>query len=242
MVDVPDLTANQVDKQLCKNIRALLDTSAFNNVLSDKHWPAIKDRIDNDDYSDLTLRPLSDNLVFADNWSGVVLAGDLKDNEHCLRWFMEFEIFLQAHWLLFDAYCENVTRMDMTPIQLQGILNRADVLKVMLDNDISSNMEQCRHEMRNSLIQSSDILTIYQRMYGIVSNKLKLKLMNEEKNKSRFALFSDISLLIIAVLQIYNVIESLLAKESLGQTDIVSLLIVAGIGALCAWMMVKGKN
>ncbi len=242
MVDVPDLISNNVDLQLKKNIRALLDTSAFNNILQEDHWELIKKRIDDDDISDLQLQELSDNLIFADNWSGVLLAGDLTNNEMCLRWFMEFELFLQANWLLFDAYCENVARINMSPIELQEILNRVEFVKVKLDNDISSNMEQCRHIMRNSLIESSDINTIYHRMYGMVSNKLKLKLMNEDKEKSRFALFSDISLLVIAILQIYSVIEGFLGKDTFGQKDLLSLGITLLICVVCIWVMIKGKR
>lgn len=242
MVDVPDLISNNVDLQLKKNIRALLDTSAFNNILQEDHWELIKKRIDDDDISDLRLQELSDNLIFADTWSGVLLAGDLSNNDMCLRWFMEFELFLQAHWLLFDAYCENVARINMSPIELQKILNRVEFVKVKLDNDISSNMEQCRHIMRNSLIESSDINTIYHRMYGMVSNKLKLKVMNEDKEKSRFALFSDISLLVIAILQIYSVIEGFLAKDSFGQKDFLSLGIILFICVICVWVMIKGKR
>lgn len=241
MVDAPELVSNNVDLQMKKNIRALLETSAFNNILHKDHWELIKKRVDEDEISDLKLQELSENLIFADSWSGVLLAGDLANNEHCIRWFMEFEIFLQANWLLFDAYCENVARTDMSPIELQGILNRVEVVKVMLDNDISSNVEQCRHIMRKSLIASSDINTIYQRMHGMVSNKLRLKLMREEKEKSRFSLFSDLSLLVIAVLQIYSVIEGFLSKDHLGTSDLTSILITLGICALCIWVMIKGK-
>ena len=242
MIDAPGLISNQVDLQLKKNIRALLDTSAFNNVLKKDHWENIKQRIDNDDISDLQIKELSENLIFADNWSGVVLAGDLADNETCLRWFMDFEIFLQANWLLLYAYCENVARMDFSPVELQGILNRAELLRTMLENDISSNMEQCRLEMHNSLIVSSDIMTIFHRMYGMVSNKLKLKLMSAEKEKNRFALFSDLSLLIIAILQIYSVIESFLNKDQFGKNDFISIGIIACISIVSVWIMIKGKK
>ena len=241
MIDAPDLVSNNIDLQMKKNIRALLETSAFNNILQESHWELIKKRIDDDDISDLNILELSENLIFADNWSGVLIAGDLTNNEMCLRWFMDFELFLQSHWLLFDAYAENVVRTDFSPIELQGILNRVEVVKLMLDNDISSNMEQCRHTMRNSLILSSDINTIYQKMHGIVSNKLKLKLMSEEKKKSRFSLLSDLSLLIIAVLQIYGVIESFLTKTSYGTSDFLSMGIMLLICVVCVWFMIKGK-
>ena len=242
MVDVPDLVSNNIDLQMKKNIRAMLETSAFNNILSKDHWENIKKRIDDDDISDLRIQELSENLIFADSWSGVLLAGDLENNEMCLRWFMEFEIFLQAHWLLFDAYCENVSRINMSPVELQKILNRVEVIKILIDNDISSNMEQSRHIMRSSLIASSDINTIYQRMYGMVSNKLKLKLMSEDTEKMRFALFSDISLLVIAILQIYSVIEDILAKDHFGKSDFLSLFITIAICFVCIWIMIKGKR
>lgn len=72
--------------------------------------------------------------------------------------------------------------------------------------------------------------------YVRVSNKLKLKLLHAEKEKSRFALSSDISLLIIAVLLIYGVIETLLSKEQFTQNDFISLAITC-----CIWVMIKGK-
>ena len=177
MIDVPGLVSNRVDEQMKKNIRAPLDTSAFNNIYNEGQWNVIRERIDTDDISDLNLKELSENLVFADNWSGVVVAGDLKKNLTCLTWLMTFEIFLQSNWLLFDAYSENVARQDMSAIELQGVLNRVEYVKVMIDNDISSNMEPSRHVMNNSLIESSDINTVYSKIHVMVSNKLKMKIM-----------------------------------------------------------------
>lgn len=242
MIDDPDLVSNKLSDQMKKNMRALLDTSAFSNVLHENQWGLIRQRIDNDDFSDLKLKELSETLVFADNWSGVLLAGDLTNNDMCIKWLMEFEIFLQSQWLLFDAYCENIARTDMSPIELQEILNRVEYVKVKLDNDISSNMEQSRHVMRNSLIESSDINTIYQKMHGMLTNKLKLKIMANDKKKSHFALFTDLSLLVIAVMQIYSVVAELLAKESLGKTDIISLAIITLITVISAWAMIKGRQ
>lgn len=242
MIDDPELVSNNIDLQTKKNIRALIETSAFNNILQKDHWELIKKRIDDDDIRDLKIQELSENLIFVDSWSGVLLAGDLSGNETCLRWFIEFEIFLQAHWLLFDAYCENVSRIEMSPIQLQGIINRAEVIKITLDNNISCNVEQSRLIMHKSLIQSSNINTIYQRMYGMVSNKLRMKLLNAEKEKNRFALLSDISLLIIAVLQIYSVILDFLVKDTFGKSDLISIAITLGICATCIWIMIKGKQ
>lgn len=242
MIDDPDMVSNDIDEQAKKNVRAMLDTSPFSNILQTNQWDIIKQRIDNDNYDDLELQQLSENLVFADNWSGVVLMGDLENNLTCITWFMEFELFLQSQWLLFDAYCENVVRKDMSTLELQGILNRVEFVKVKLDNDISSNMEQSRHIMRNSLIESSDINTIYFRMHGMVENKLKLKIMSDEKKRARFSLLSDLSLLIIAILQIYGVINEFLTKTAFTRTDYITMAIMLGISAVCVWVMIKGKN
>lgn len=241
MINDPELVSNRVDLQMKKNMRALLDTSAFNNIYQKDQWPVIRQRIDNDDISDLELQELSENLVFADNWSGVLLAGDLDRNQHCISWFLEFEIFLQSHWLLFDAYCENVIRQDWPAMELQAMLNRVEFTKVQLDNDISSNMEQSRHIMRNSLIKSSDINVIYSRMHGIISNKLKMKLMSDEKERSRYSLLSEVSLLIIALLQIYGVVEEFLGKEVFTQTDVVTMAVMLVVTVVCVVFMIKGR-
>ena len=242
MVHIPGLVSNQVDDQLKRNFRALLDTSAFSNILSEEQWPAIRQRIDSDDISDLQLKELSETLVFADNWSGVLIAGDLEKNRTCITWLMEFEIFLQANWFLFDAYCQNIVRQDLSAVELQGILNRVEMIKVKLDNDISSNMEQSRHIMRNSLIASSDIGTIYSKMHGLVTSKMKLKVMDNDHKKSRFALFSDLSLLIIALLEVYGVINELLYKEAFTRQDLITTVIMLGIAAVCVFIMVRGHD
>lgn len=242
MVHIPGLVSNQVDEQLRRNFRAILDTSAFSNILSREQWPAIRQRIDSDDCSDLQLRELSETLVFADNWSGVLVAGDLEKNRTCITWLMEFEIFLQANWFLFDAYCQNIVRQDLSAVELQGILNRVEMIKVKLDNDISSNMEQSRHIMRNSLIASSDIGTIYSKMHGLVTSKMKLKVMDNDHKKSRFALFSDLSLLIIALLEVYAVVNDLLYKETFTRQDLITTVIMLGVAAVCVFIMVRGHD
>lgn len=242
MIDSPDLISNKVDETMKKNIRALLDTSAFNNVYNKEQWNTIKERIDNDSIDDLNLKELSENLVFADNWSGVLLAGNLSKNETCINWLIEFEIFLQSQWVLFDSYCENIVREDMSALQLQGVLNRVEFVKVKLENDISSNMEQSRHIMRNSLIQSSDINTIYFCMHGILTGKLRIKNISDERKKARFSMFSDLSLLIIALLQIYGVVGELVSKQTFTQNDIVTMAIMVIIAIVCVWVMIKGRS
>lgn len=241
-INAPHLVSNNVDLQLRKNIYALIETSAFNNVTNRNHWEIIKRRIDCDPIDDLKLLELSDDLVFADNWSGVVLAGNLSDNDTCIKWFLEFEIYLQSQWYLFSSYCENVARLNMSAMELQGILNRVEYIKVTLDNDISSNMEQIRHAMRNSLIASSDINTIYHRMHGLVSNKLKMKIMSDEKKKSRYSLFSDLALLVIALLEIYGVVGELLSQTSYTKNDLLTLIIMLAVTVVCGWAMIKGRG
>lgn len=130
----------------------------------------------------------------------------------------------------------------MSPIELQEILNRVEFVKGRLDNDISSNMEQSRHLMRNSLIESSEINTIYQKMHSMLTNKLKLKIMDYDKKKSHFALFSDLSLLVIAVMQVYSVVAELFAKDSFSKTDTMSLIIIVLITVISAWAMIKGRQ
>ena len=79
-------------------------------------------------------------------------------------------------------------------------------------------------------------------MRGMTANKLKLKIMSDERKKSRFSLLSDLSLLIIALLQIYGVVGEFLTKETFGRGDLTTMLVMLGITVVCVWIMVKGKN
>ncbi len=242
MIDVPDLKSNKLDPSFLKNINAILDTAPFNNIYDESQWELIQSRIDEYDTDNPRIKELSENLIFADSWSGVVVAGDLKRNRTCISWLMEFEIVLQSMWLLFDAYCENVLRQDLSVMELQSTLSRVELMKVSLDNDISSNMEQSRHIMRTALIDSSDIDVIYSRMHGMLENKLKLQSMSEEKRKSKYSLLSDIALLAIALMEIYGVIVELLRAESFGREELLAVAIMLGVATICVWTMVKGKK
>ncbi len=242
MIDVPDLVSNKVDESFLKNINAMLDTAPFNNIYDESQWELIKSRIDEYNTDNPQIEELSENLIFADSWSGVIVAGDLKRNRTCITWLMEFEIILQSMWLLFDAYCENVLRQDLSVMELQSTLSRVEFMKVSLDNDISSNMEQSRHIMRTSLIDSSDIDVIYSRMHGMLENKLKLQSMSEEKRKSKYSLLSDVALLVIALMEIYGVIVEILRADSFGREELLAVAIMAGIATICVWAMVKGRK
>lgn len=242
MIDAPELVSNKIDENFVRNINALLDTSPFNNIYDESQRELIKQRIDEYDINNPQIKELSENLIFADSWSGVVVAGDLSRNKTCITWLMEFEIILQSTWLLFDAYCENILRQDISVMGLQSILSKVEFMKVSLDNDISSNMEQSRHIMRNSLIDSSDIDVIYSRMHGMLETKLKLQTMSEDKKKSKYSLLSDVALLVIALMEIYGVVVELLREESYGREEFMAMGIMGGIAILCIWAMIKGKN
>ena len=242
VINDPELISNNINIQYKRNIRALLDTSAFNNVLTECNLETIRQRIDNDPIDDVNFLELSENLIFSDNWSGIVIAGDIKHNELVLKWMIEFEIWLQSHWLLFDAYCENVVRKKMTAAELQGILNRVEMIKVQLENDISSNMEQCRLKMRQSLIETSNIMTIYHRMHGLVNNKLKMVVLYDDKNKDKYAILSDISLSIIALLQVYDVINDFIYKETFTQKDFTTICVIMMITILCVWTIIRSRR
>jgi len=242
MIDAPDLVSNNLDESFIKNINAIIDTTPFNNIYDKEQWQLIKNRIDEYTTINPKIKELSENLIFLDNWSGVIVAGDLKKNRNSITWFMEFEIILQSNWLLFDAYCENALRQDLTSIELQSMLNRVEFTKISLDNDISSNMEQSRHIMRNSLIESSDINVIYSRMHGILENKLNLRVMSDDKKKSKFALLSDISLLIIAILEIYGVINELIHTQTFNKENLTVIFTMIIITIGCIWIMVKGRS
>lgn len=242
VINIPDLVSNKIDIDLRKNIRALLETSAFSNIYNRAQWNIIKERIKNDNYTDIALKPISENMIFADSWSGVVMAGDVSRNQKCLQWLMKFEILLQSNWLLFDALAEDVVRQEMTSVQLQSILNQVEFAKVKIDNDISSNVEQWNLLMRNSLIDSSNINTIYSRMHGMLTNKIKLKKMAEERQKGRFAIVSDISLMVIALLQIYGVIKSLISQSAWGEGDIITLSIISILALIFSFFIIRGRK
>lgn len=240
-IDIPSLSANEPDPQLLKNIYALNETSAFNNIYQLDQWGAIRHRIDHDNISDIRYLKLSENLIFSDSWAGVVFAGDLQKNWHCYEWFLEFEIYLQSQWLMFDAYCEEIVREDYSTIELQNMLNVVENDAIRIRNDIGSNLEQSRLNMRKSLIQTSNIWVIYDKMHDILDNKFKLKMMYEDKQKKHFAFLSDVALLIIAVLQVYGVIREILEFGTLGQADILSLGVTILIIIVCIWIMSKGR-
>ncbi len=242
MINAPGLVSNKLSPDFIKNVNALLDTTPFNNIYDTTQWDLIKARIEEYNIDNPQIKELSENLIFADSWSGVVVAGDLTKNQTCLTWLMEFEIVLQSTWLLFDAYYENILRQRLSVIELQGILNRVEFMKTSLDNDISSNMEQSRHIMRSSLILSSDINVIYSKMHGILENKLKIQTMSEDKTKSKYSLLSDIALLGLAITEIYGVIVELLTKPRLGTSELIAMAIMGGIAGLCIWITVKGKK
>lgn len=242
MIDIPDLVSNKMDSSVLRNISAMLDTAPFNNIYDKGQYELIKRRIDEYSTENPQIKELSENLIFADSWSGVVVAGDLTRNRTCITWLMEFEILLQSTWLLFDAYCENLLRQELSVIELQSILNRVEFMKVSLDNDISSNMEQSRHIMRISLIESSDIDVIYSKMHGMVENKLKLLTMSQEKRKSKYSLLSDISLLFIALMEIYGVVVEIIRAQTFGKEELLAMAIMMGVALICIWIMVKGRN
>lgn len=241
MIDTPDLVSNKLHSGFVKNVNALLDTTPFNNIYDQSQWNLIERRIEEYDDSPHKIKELSENLIFADSWSGVVVAGDLTRNRTCITWLMEFEIVLQSTWLLFDAYCEDILRQELSTLELQSTLSNVEFMKVSLDNDISSNMEQSRHVMRNSLIDSSDINVIYARMHGMLENRLKLQTILEEKKKSKYSLFSDIALLFIALMEIYGVIVGFLS-ENLVREDYIAMGIISVMAVVLIWAMVKGRN
>ncbi len=234
--------STKVDEQLRKNIHALIDTTAFNNIYQRDQWDIIRRKIDTDDFTATEIKTLSETLVYADSWSGVVIAGDIERNEKVLTWFLEFEIFLQAHWLLYDAYSDIIHRRQFSQIELQETLNRVEYSMVRIENSISSNVEQARHLMHESLIKSSDIHLIYDKMRGMIKNQLQMENMRQNKSRSTYNMLSNIALLIIAVLQIYGVILGLMQSGGLGRNEIASLLIVAVIAAIGIVFLVKGRD
>ena len=66
--------------------------------------------------------------------------------------------------------------------------------------------------------------------------------MNLEKSKGKFALLSDIALLIIAILQIYGVILEFITAESITRTEIIAIVIMLSITIFCGWLMIKGRS
>ncbi len=242
ILNIPDLVSNKPEAALAKNINAMLDTSPFNNIYDTHQWQHIRERVDEYATENPRIKELSENLIFADNWSGVVLAGNIEQNIKSITWFMEFEILLQSNWLLFDAYLENILRQDLSLLELQEILSRAEFLKSDLDNDISSNMEQSRHVMRNALIDSSDINVIYSRLHGMLSHKIKLQNMHSEKKKARYSLLADIALVVIAGMEIYGSVVDFLKTRNFGIEEFGALGLIGVLAAVCIWSMMKGRN
>lgn len=242
VVDCPDFSTKNMNDTMKKNIRALVETSAFNNIRTESQWDAIQKKVEEDNFSDLTYIELSENMIFSDNWSGVVLAGDLSKNKVVVEWLMEFEIHLQSMWLLLDAYSENIIRNDYSPVELQHLLNVFDFEMGKLNNDITSSMEQVRHKMRDSLIVTSDINVVYRHLTAMLESRLKLSQMIERKKKAGFSLLADIALMILAILQVYDVVDSIVSKTTFGKSDLLTILIILFGCFICSWFLIKGKS
>lgn len=240
-IDIPGFDLSDENRVLKKNIFALLETSAFNNIYDKSQWELIKKKIDSDYSENFSVKIMSESLIVEDSWSGVVVAGDIEKNETCLKWLIEFELYLQSQWVWFNSYNECIPRQEYSALDLQNIINNVEFIKLQLDNDISTNMEQSRMLMRKSLIETSDISVIYSKMRGILDNKLKLKVLSDEKKKNKFSIMSDIALLVIAIMQIYGVVEELISS-SLDKTDFMTLGILGIIATVCIVVLVEGKK
>lgn len=241
VIDIPNFNIVHIDDQLRKNCYALIETSAFNNIYDEEQWPLIKNKIDSDNFSEMKFKQLSESLAYADSWSGVVVVGDIEKNSHALDWLIEAEVYLQSRWLLYEAISEDIMRKKNSSIELQKIKNIVELSRMKLANDISSNMEQARHELRASLIKSSDIDMIYSRMHAVLDNQLKLSVMEDNKRKERYSLISEASLFVMAVIECLEVIKGFITQETIELSDIIIFVLIAAISVFGVLMIAKGK-
>lgn len=242
VVDIPDFQANSIDDQLKRNIRAIIDTSAFSNILQKEQWQAIKRLVDENGIEDIPIKELSESLVYADGWSGVVIVGNIAQNSACIKNLINFDIYLQSFWVLYDAYSEEVVRRKIATINLQKLINELEYSRVIVDNDIVSNIEQSKLSVRRSLIESSDIDTIYNRAHGLMVNRLKIQIMEETRKRRKYSLVSEIALFIIALLQIYDVVRSFFNSDAtLLSADYITLTVFSVISIIGIIIMIKGS-
>lgn len=242
VVDLEKINLSRISDDLKRNLLAMNTTSPFANILNDKEKDDIVDLIDNLDISNFSFLPASDSLLFMDSWAGVVLAGDISSNiETALAWIEKFEIYLQGQWCFFNCVLEDSLRKDLSHLELRELIDIAKYEKVELENDITSTMEQIRKQIRLSLISSSEINVIYGKMMGILENRYNLKSIQNERKKNHFSMFSDFMLLLIALFQIYTVIEAFV-YDGFEVRDLIPISVVLGLALIGMFFIIKSKK
>ena len=242
MVDIKNFDVSKISEELKKNIHCMNETTPFSNILNEGEKSTILNCIDRFDTSSFKYIAASDSLLFTDSWAGVVLAGDIEHNiDTALAWVLKFEVYLQSQWCFFNFLLEDSIRTDLSHLQLREKIDIAKYEKISLENDISSTMEQTRKHIRSSLIISSEINVIYGKMIGILENRYTLKSIQNEKKKTRFSMFTDFMLLLIALFQIYTVIEAF-AYEGFDIKDLIPIGVVLFLSIIGMIFIIKSKK
>lgn len=128
-----------------KDIDLLMNPGILSKIEKEEQWNSIKDKIEKHREIGYNRQEFSDVSVVASSWSAVAVVEE-KETEAILK-IIDYEVSLQASWLLFDCIIDNIKQSKLSNLDLQKEKSLVTDVSLDISNILKSDTSTKRRKI-----------------------------------------------------------------------------------------------
>lgn len=227
-------------EQGCNNdIDLLMNPGILSKIEKEEQWNSIKDKIKKYKKRGYKCEELNDESFVASSWSAVAVVEE-KDIGIISK-IINYEIYLQASWFLFDCIIDNIKNNKFSNLDLQK--ERSLVTNVSLDisNVLSANMSTNEKNVMESIYDTSGINTLKDKLFLLLDNRIAIEEAKISEKQGLYGIITEILLVLFTLVSIYEPLKNLISGN-ICKTDLIIGSIMIVILIVCSILIIgKGK-
>lgn len=201
------------DEYFKKNMSILMDPKILGNILDDNCYDRIQNEVKDLVLETFNYSNLTETSIVSCSWSGIAVIEQESMSSSELAEVINMEVKIQAAWLLYDCFVDNLNDKNYSVVELQKMKSTIEYVDMDMSNIISANMSTRDRGVIQNIIDSSGLSSIKDKANMIINNKISIEnAYIQEKNK-KYSIYTEVILLSLTIISAYDTIRALINSE-----------------------------
>ncbi|AJQ45356.1 hypothetical protein JM47_01970 [Ureaplasma diversum] len=222
-----------------KSFDMLMNPTIINKIYNQEQWNSIISKIQMYNIHGFHNNEFNNSSNITSSWAAVAVVEE-KESESLTR-ILDYEIELQASWFLFDCLIENINKTNMTNLQLQKQKSLATNISLNISTILTPNMSLSEKNTFESIYETSGFKIIQDKLFLLLENKIAIAIAKLNEKQSRYAIITEIFLVLFTLVSIYEPLRNLINGE-IKTSDIILATIMLILFVICSYFIVRKKQ
>lgn len=218
-------------------IDLLLNPNILSKIEDSQEWTSIKMKVNTYSRKGYVYQMLDESTSVAASWSAVAVISE-KESYSAIKKIVEYEIYLQASWFLFDCLIDNITRNKLSNLNLQRQKSLARNVSLEINNIFSANMHLSEKKVMESICETSGFSILGNKLFSLLENRIAIEEARLNERRGIYSKATEILLVLFTLISIYDPVKNLVSG-TLDKTDMIVSCVMIFLFFICTVLIIR---